>query len=597
MIDRRTLIASGMTLACLPGGALARAGEDERLQVLLSSLAQGLVDASPETAAALGLDTGARAGLRGRLDDRSAAGQAAERRRALAALSALSRIDAGALSAAGRRDLETARFVFATLADLLGRYGFVDLELRPSPYVVNQMNGAYYWLPDAIGSRTPLKSAADVEIWLDLLTALGGAIDQETDRIRADAARGVAPPGFVIDRTTTQIARLRDAPAESSTLIGPALARARAAGLPDLGPRADAIFRERVAPALTRQIAALEALRPGASEIGGVWRLPEGEAYYAAALRANTTVATPPEALHAAGLAQVAALSDELDRGLTAQGLATGSVGERIGALNIDPRFRVADDDAGRARLIALARAALDDAIARLPRAFDHPQVDPIVVRRMSAAIEAGSPGAFYESGGAAGPGVFVINLGRPSDLATWRLPTLAHHEGVPGHHFQFGVARREDLPLFRRLPQFSAYTEGWALYAEQLADEMGCYEDDPFGRIGYLQSELFRAGRVVVDTGIHHKRWTRDEAVAWMVANIGETPGETRREIDRYCVYPGQACSFKAGANAIVAAREAARRRLGTAFDVRRFHDQVLGSGPVPMSVLAETVGAWNGT
>jgi uncharacterized protein (DUF885 family) len=593
MIDRRTLLASGLSLAALPAAAFGATREDERLQALLQSLAQGMVDASPETATSLDLATGARAG---RLDDRSAAGQAAERQSAIAALAQLSRIDAAALSQAGRRDLETARFVFGTLADLLGRYGFIDLELRPSPYVVSQMNGAYYWLPDEIGARTPLKTAADVEVWSDLLSALGVAVDQETDGIRFDAARGVAPPTFVIDRTTAQVARLLDAPASSSPLIGPALARARAAGLPDLGPRAEAIFRQSVAPALTRQIAALEALRPKASEIGGVWRLPDGEAYYAAALRANTTMDAAPEALHAAGLAQVSSLLGELDRSLAAQGLSTGSVGERIGQLNIDLRFRVADDDAGRAKLIALAQGALDDAIARLPRAFDHPQVDPIVVRRMSEAIEAGSPGAFYQSGGAGGTGVFVLNLGRPGDLATWRLPTLAHHEGVPGHHFQFGVARHQDLPLFRRLPQFSAYTEGWALYAEQVADEIGCYRDDPFGRIGYLQSELFRAGRIVVDTGIHHKRWSREQAVAWMVSTIGETPGETQREIDRYCVYPGQACSFKTGANAIVAAREAARRRLGAAFDVRRFHDQVLGSGPVPMSVLTETIEAWSG-
>jgi uncharacterized protein (DUF885 family) len=596
MIDRRTLLASGLALAAPPAGARAATGEDARLGILLQSLAEGLVEASPQTATALGLDIGARAGLRGRLDDRSAAGQAALRRRATEALAALARIDPAALSSAGRRDLETARFVFATLADLLGRYGFIDLELRPSPYVVSQMNGAYYWLPDEIGSRTPLKTPADVEAWAARLAALAVALDQETDRIRQDAVRGVAPPGFVIDRTVAQITRLRDAPSATSPLIGPALIRAHAAGFPDLGPRAETIFRERVGPALTRQIAALKALRPQASDIGGVWRLPDGEAYYAAALRANTTVETGPEALHAAGLAQVDALVAELDRSLKAQGFTTGTVGARIGALNVDPRFRVADDDAGRAKLIALARGALDDAIARLPRAFDHPEVDPLVVRRMSEAIEAGSPGAFYQ-GGAGGSGVFVINLLRPSDLATWRLPTLAHHEGVPGHHFQFGVARRQNLSLFRRLPQFSAYTEGWALYAEQVADEIGCYEADPFGRIGYLQSELFRAGRIVVDTGIHHKRWTRDDAVTWMVTHIGETPGETRREIDRYCVYPGQACSFKAGANAIVEAREGARRRLGSAFDVRRFHDQVLGSGPVPMSVLADMIGAWAGT
>jgi uncharacterized protein (DUF885 family) len=278
MIDRRTLVASGLSLACLPSGALGENGQDERLGALLQSLAEAMVDASPETAAASGLDIGPRARLRGRLDDRSVAGQAAQRRRATAALASLARIDVAALTPAGRLDLETARFVFATLADLLGRYGFIDLELRPSPYVVSQMNGAYYWLPDQIGSRAPLKTAADARAWLDLLTALGAAIDQETERIRFDAARGVAPPTFVIDRTTAQIASLRDAPAASSRLVGPAVARARAAGLPDLGPRAEAIFRQSVAPALTRQIAALQALRPTASGVGGVWRLPDGEA-------------------------------------------------------------------------------------------------------------------------------------------------------------------------------------------------------------------------------------------------------------------------------------------------------------------------------
>jgi uncharacterized protein (DUF885 family) len=588
MIDRRTFVASGLALASLPAAALGAAAtaEDARLQALLQSLAEGLVDASPETAVALGLDSGPRAGMRSRLDDRSAAGQATRRQSATQALAALARIDAAALSPAGRHDQQTATFVFATLADLLGRYGFIDLELRPSPYVVSQMNGAYYWLPGQIAGHAPLTTAADAGAWLDRLSAFADALDQETDRIRRDAARGVAPPGFVIDRATSQIAALRDAPASASRLIPSAMA----------SPRAEAILHGRIAPALTRQIAALQAQRPDASDIAGVWRLPDGEAYYAAALRANTTVDTAPEALHAAGLAQVEALLAELDRSLAVQGLTAGTVGERIGALNGDPRFRVADDDAGRARLIALAQRALDDVIARLPRAFDRPDVDPIRVRRMDPAIEAGSPGAFYQGLGADGVGVFVINLGRPSDLATWRLPTLAHHEGVPGHHFQFGVARREDLPLFRRLPQFSAYTEGWALYAEQVADEIGCYEGDPYGRIGYLQSELFRAGRIVVDTGLHHKRWTREQAVAWMVATIGETAGETRREIDRYCVYPGQACSFKAGANAIVAAREAARRRLGAAFDIRRFHDEVLGSGPVPMTVLGEAIGAWSG-
>jgi uncharacterized protein (DUF885 family) len=540
-------------------------------------------------------DVGAHAELRARLDDRSAAGQKALRISAEAMRAALLKIDPRALSTGARRDRDVALFVYATLSDLLGRYGYIDLNLRPSPYVVSQMNGAYYWLPDTIGAGQPLKTRADVEAWHGRLTALAVALDQETDRIREDASRGVAPPGFVIDATLAQIAKLRDAPPLTSALLAPAIARAAKAGLGDVAPRGAAIFRDRIAPALSRQMAALVALRPTAVDTAGVWRLPDGEAYYAAALRANTTLDASPGDLHAAGQTQVDALLSEIDQSLKAQGLTTGSVGARLGVLNRDPRFRVSDDDAGRARLMALAQSELADVITRLPRAFNTPVVDPIVVRRMPVAVEAGSPGAFYQDGPKGEPGVFVLNLQPPADLAIWRLPTLTHHEGVPGHHFQFSIVRHAGaLPLFSRLLQFSAYTEGWALYAEQVAEEIGCYENDPFGRIGYLQSELFRAARIVVDTGIHHKRWTRDQAVDFMVSRIGETPAETRREINRYCVYPGQACSFKAGANTIVAAREAARQRLGDRFDIRVFHDLVLGSGPVPMSVLERTIAQW---
>jgi uncharacterized protein (DUF885 family) len=595
-MDRRLFLqASGAAgLAAGSAWAGAEASGDPALRALLQDGAERFLIQWPQEASRFDFDVGAHADLRARLDDRSAAGQTALRLSANAMRGALLRIAPRALSPAAARDRDVALFVYATLSDLLGRYGYIDLNLRPSPYVVSQMNGAYYWLPQTIAGG-PLKNPADLEAWYGRLNALGLALDQESDRITADAARGVAPPGFVIDATLTQIARLRDAPPLTSALLGPAIARAAKAGLGDIGPRGEAIFRDVIAPALTRQMAALAALRPTAVDTAGVWRLPEGEAYYVAALRANTTLDVAPGDLHAAGQAQVDALLSELDQSLKARGLAVGSVGERLNALNHDPRFQVSDDDAGRARLMALAQSELADVVSRLPRAFNNPRVDPIIVRRMPLAVEAGSPGAFYQEGVGGEPGVFDINLQNPADLATWRLPTLTHHEGVPGHHFQFSIVRHAGaLPLFSRLLQFSAYTEGWALYAEQVADEIGCYENDPFGRIGYLQSELFRAARIVVDTGLHHKRWTRDQAVDFMVSRIGETPAETRREINRYCVYPGQACSFKAGANTIVATREAARERLGARFDIRAFHDLVLNSGPVPMSVLKRTIAQW---
>jgi uncharacterized protein (DUF885 family) len=594
VIDRRFFLQAS-SAAVLAAGSAAAADGEPALRALLQEGAERFLIQWPQDATRMDFDVGAHAGLRAHLDDRSAAGQTALRISAEAMRAALLRIDPGALSTAATRERDVALFVYSTFGDLLGRYGYIDLNLRPSPYVVSQMNGAYYWLPETIGAGQPLQTFADVEAWYGRLNALAVALDQETDRIREDAARGVAPPGFVIDATLPQIAKLRDAPPLTSAFLAPAIARAAKAGLGDIGPRGEAIFRGVIAPALSRQIAALEALRPTAVDDAGVWRLPDGEAYYAAALRANTTLDVAPGDLHDAGQAQVDALLSEIDMSLKPQGLTLGSVGERLGVLNRDPRFRVSDDNAGRARLMALARHELADVIQRLPRAFNNPPVDPIVVRRMPLAVEAGSPGAFYQEGAKGEPGVFEINLQHPADLALWRLPTLTHHEGVPGHHFQFSIVRHDGaLPLFSRLLQFSAYTEGWALYAEQVADEIGCYENDPFGRIGYLQSKLFRAARIVVDTGIHHKRWTRDQAVDFMVSRIGETPNETRREVNRYCVYPGQACSFKAGANTIVAAREAARQRLGARFDIRVFHDIVLNSGPAPMSVLERTIAQW---
>ncbi|WP_246616979.1 DUF885 domain-containing protein [Sphingomonas yunnanensis] len=598
MIDRRQFLVSsavGLLTAALPAEA-ATGADDAALAELLQRHSEAYLARSPEEATANDFDTGAHAALRGRLDDRSLAARALDRAAIRVARAQLAGIDRARLSPRSALDHDVARFVYDTLDDLLGRYGYVDGNLRPSPYVVSQMNGAYYWLPDFIGSRHPIDDAADVDAWRARLAALPAALDQETDRIRHDAAIGVVPPGFVIAKTVAQIGALRDGAPLESALLAPALARIRAKGLGDRDDAALAVFRTSIAPALDRQAAALATLAPRAVDTAGVWRLPDGEAYYAAACRANTTAALTPAELHETGLAQCAALAAEIDASLRTQGLSRGSVGERIAALNADARFRVSDDDAGRARLLAIADTALRRVIERLPRAFGNVAVDPIVVRRIPVAIEGGAPGAFYSEGSKGEPGVFSLNLKTPAEHTTWRLPTLAHHEGVPGHHFQYSVlAHSPALPLFRRMVRFSAYTEGWALYAQQVADELGIFEADPFGRIGYLQSELFRAARIVVDTGIHYKRWTKEQAVAWMVEHAGEQPLATEREVTRYCVYPGQACSFKVGANRIVAARERARRAMGARFDVRGFHDLVLQSGPVPLAVLEQAVASWS--
>ncbi|WP_129791772.1 DUF885 family protein [Sphingosinicella sp. CPCC 101087] len=600
MITRRTLLVSGTAaaLAVAARPAVAAPGsEDDRLRNLLQRHAELFVIRSPEEATGLGLDVGSRQFLRERLDDRSI--QARERDLAAVreARTALRAIDRARLSAPAALDFDVAAFVYDVLGDQLGRYGYVDSNLRPSPYVANQMNGAYYWLPDFIGSRHPLETPADVNAYFARLEALGTAIDQETARIRLDASRGVTLPGFINAKTVAQLTRLRDGPPSESALIRPAAERAAARGLGDLTGRATDLFRTAVAPALTRQIDALLEQRPAAVDTAGVWRLPEGEAYYRSALRSNTTASIDPSELHRRGLDQFESLASRLDVLLAGQGLASGSVSDRIKALNQDARYRVSSDDAGRERLIAAARAHIAEVSRRLPQAFGTIPDRPVIVRRMPLTIEDSSPGAFYNPGAPGGPGIYSLNLKRPEDLSLWRLPTLTHHESIPGHHFQHSVLKEAaELSLFRQLVRFSAYTEGWALYAEQVAGELGVYDDNPIGRIGLLQSQIFRAARIVVDTGIHHERWTREQAVGWMVDRAGEPRVASEREIDRYCVYPGQACSFMVGANQIVEMREGARSRMGSRFDVRDFHDLVLTSGPLPMEVLGGAVGAWSG-
>lgn len=594
MIDRRSLLGSAGLLAlgsAVP--AMAAGSEDARLATMLQRHVDAFLIRCPEEATNSGLDTGPHAGLRARLTDRSPASRATDRAAIRRGLADLAQINRQALSPRSLEDLDVAQVVYTTFDDVLGRYGYIDIDLRPSPFVVSQMNGAYYWLPDFIAHRHPLNTPADADAYLQRLAALATALDQESERIAQDAGIGVVPPTFAIDRTIAQIKALRDTDPASSALIAPAAAR----GGPHF-PLAGAIatVRDLVVPALTRQMSALEAVRPKAVDGGGVWRLPDGDAYYAAALRANTTTNLTPDALHRIGLAQVKELTAELDSSLRALGYADGPVSRRIQALNGDPRFLKPDTDAGRADLIAYLEAVLADSRARLPQMFSAIPVAPIEVRRMALAMESGSPGAFYNGGAPGQPGVFTINLRSTQDQPTWRLPTLAHHEGIPGHHFQASALESAAaLSPFRRIVRFSSYTEGWALYAEQVADESGSYADDPVGRIGYLQSMLFRAGRVVVDTGLHYKRWPREEAVRYMVDVIGEGQVPAAREVDRYCVYPGQACSFKVGQNQIVALREAARARMGARFDIRGFHDVALLGGPMPMQTLARAVERWS--
>jgi uncharacterized protein (DUF885 family) len=354
-------------------------------------------------------------------------------------------------------------------------------------------------------------------------------------------------------------------------------------------------------PAYRRQISAMQTLRPRATANAGVWALPDGDAYYAASLGMWTTTKMTADEVHRLGLDQVRSLNAEMDAGLKKLGMTRGSVGARMRAMGQDPRFLYPNDDAGKAQLLADLNAQMAALDKRLPEVFRTLPKAKVEVRRIPAFTEAGAPGGYYQGPALDGsrPGAYYINLRDTADWPRWSLPTLTYHEASPGHHLQVAIAQEaEGLPLIRSsLLWFGAYGEGWALYAEQLADEIGMYADDPRGRLGYLQSMAFRAARCVVDTGLHAKRWSRDRAIAYMQAVTGDTLGSVTTEIERYCVWPAQATCYKVGQIAINRMRDAARARMGAKFDLKGFHDTVLVEGAMPLDVLDRVVETWSRT
>jgi uncharacterized protein (DUF885 family) len=381
---------------------------------------------------------------------------------------------------------------------------------------------------------------------------------------------------------------------------------ARMSGVKSLNPARQHVLEQQAVAALTTSVypayermrVALVALEPAAaSQMAGVGRLPDGVAYYAMVLRQQTTTEYTPEQIHALGLSEVARITSEMDALLRVQGLTAGSVGERMAALGKDPRFLFPNDDDGRRRALERFQQILDEVSARMPEYFRTRPTQRLTVERVPAALEKGSSGAYYQQASMDGsrPGTFFANLRDMTELPQWEMKTLAYHEGIPGHHFQISIALGlKDLPLIRRQTLYTAYAEGWALYAEQFAAEIGMYKDDPWGDLGRLQLELLRAARLVVDTGLHGKGWSREQAIDYMVSTTGMAQGDVISEVERYMAAPGQACAYKVGELKILELRERARMALGPRFNVKDFHAVVLENGGVPLTLLEQLVNEW---
>lgn len=580
--------------ACLSAATRAsQSAQSTTATALLDDVAWRLLERAPEMATSLGVDKGIHAALRSDLEDRSPEGKAKLAATLHADLAAVKAVDVTALDASTRTSLAVVESAYSVALDGFAQpYGDVAVGgWRNAPYVVIQNVGAYLDTPRFLDADHPVNSPADADAYLARLSRFDDQLDGELQRMRSATAIGLVPPDFLLDRAIAQM-ESTIADARNGGGMVESLVRRTTAMPGDWERHAKAIVSGQVAPALERQLAELKLQRSRATGAPGMRERPGGEAYYAWALRASTTTRVPPEEIHARGLEELAALHGRMDPILKSLGYTQGSVGERMTALGSDKRFMFAAGDAGRAEILAFIQQRIDWIKAQMPRAFRTLVPGNVEVRRLPLAEEPGAPTAYGGAGSIDGtiPGKMWINL-RTTDLhRKYDLPTLVHHEAIPGHVWQGEYANR--LPLIRSILAFNAYSEGWALYGEQLADELGAYDDDPVGRLGYLQSIAFRACRMVVDTGLHAKGWSREQAVRFFMEKNGNKREEVVNEVDRYCSWPGQACGYKMGHSEINRQRERAQAELGAKYDLRDFDQAVVGGGNVPLDVLATNIG-----
>lgn len=475
------------------------------------------------------------------------------------------------------------------------------MEFRYHAYLINQLFSIPLDLSGFMVGVHPLNTQTDAENYVRRLSQVGTQFDQIIAGMEIRAERGLLPPRFVFDRVLSQLRSITAVPSTENEMLIYFANQVESIDLPpadrqQLIDDAAVQLTEGVYPAYERLIASLTALQEQTTDDDGVWKLPEGEAYYAYTLYHHTTTEMTTEQIHELGLQEVARIQAEMAALLEELGYGTdlaagiGQIYQNGGGIQIH-------DEQTRQDVFAAYEAALTAADTLLSPLFNiQPQV-PLEIMRVPAFREESAPGAYYTTPPLDGsrPGIFWINTPDGRFVSHVGIPTLAIHEGLPGHHFQKAIqSELQGVPTFRRAISFAAYAEGWALYVERLAWEYGYYDDDPFGNWGRLQSELFRAVRLVVDTGIHAQGWTRQEAIDYMVANLNWPLENVTAEVERYIVWPGQATSYKIGELTILRLRNEAQEALGDEFDIAAFHTLILQNGDVPLAILEQIVAQW---
>jgi uncharacterized protein (DUF885 family) len=602
MLGRREFLGTAAAASLLAGCKMAKGPSGQAGGGDLAQTLQGIADEMlaeyPQNATILGIAKGKFAALNHQWQDQTPAGVDKRRKAIGDRLTKLKALDLADLSQPDKLNGAVAlqahelaqggyEFPFGDPLVLDPNNGF-----RNTPYVVNQLGSSYIDIPDFLDSRHTIANADDALAFADRVDVYARNIDGETERLKHDRGIGVIAPDFTLDSTLKIIGGGAAETADKSAVLATFKKKMGEAKLTDdkLVDRVTQSMATKVIPALQRQLEELKQHRAAAKSDAGVWHFKDGDAYYRWVLRAGTTTTRSPDEIHQLGLDQVKEIQSRMEAIMQKEGITGGTVGERMGALGKDPKQLFPNDDAGRAQLLAYLNGRIADVRTRLPRAFATMVPGRLIIKRVPPAIEAGAPGGYAAAGSIDGkvPGQYYINLRDTSEWPKFSLPTLCYHEGIPGHVWQGDYANR--MPLIRSMLAFNAYSEGWALYAEQLADELGVYDGDPLGELGYLQSMGFRACRLVVDTGLHAKHWTRDQAIDWFVKTNGDPRSSVTKEVDRYCSMPGQACGYKVGQLEINRLRDKAKAALGPKYDLRRYDDAVVLGGSVPMTLL-ETV------
>jgi uncharacterized protein (DUF885 family) len=502
--------------------------------------------------------------------------------------------DASSLTGMDRINYDIILFNLQTNEDANNRYNYGGAGAGV-PYYVNQFGGAYSGIPDFLDSQHQIENKADADAYLSRLGLFGTAIDQEIEVMQHDAGVGVIPPDFIITSTLKQLEALRAMEPAKSVLVMSIVRRTKEKNIPgDWEKQASDLVTGKVYPALDRQIALFKEWLPKATHDAGVWRLPNGQQYYADSVLNWTTSTMKPEEIHQLGLDLVTKYTAQIDALMRPLGMTQGTVGERLRGMFNDPKQIYPNTDAGKEQLLADLNEKVKVVTAKLPGYFGALPKAPLIIKRIPPYTEAAQAGGYYNNGSLDGkrPGIYYINLRDTKEQPKWLLSTLTYHEGIPGHHLQLSLQQEAPLPMIRKLSFFSAYIEGWALYAEQLADEMGMYADDPYGKIGYLHDAMFRAVRLVLDSGLHAMKWSREQAIKYYVDTIGDLEAGAISEVERYCAWPGQACGYMLGKVTWLTERERAKTELGAKFDIRKFHDAGLLSGAMPLTVLHTVIG-----